>query len=83
MQQPMLTLYRRDACLLCALAEALLAEAGIRCATVDIESSAALEARYGTRIPVLAHSDGAELDWPFDAAALRAFLASRRTDRGG
>ena len=77
MQQPALILYRRDACLLCALAEALLGEAGIRHATVDIESGAALEARYGTRIPVLARSDGAELDWPFDAAALRAFLASR------
>ena len=77
MQQPALILYRRDACLLCALAEALLGEAGIRYATVDIESGAVLEARYGTRIPVLARSDGAELDWPFDAAALRAFLASR------
>ncbi len=75
MQQPAPTLYRRDACLLCALAEALLAEAGAAYAVVDIESDPALEARYGTRIPVLARADGAELGWPFDTAALGAFLA--------
>ncbi len=75
MQQPVFTLYRRDACLLCALAEALLGEAGVIYVVVDIESGAALEARYGTRIPVLARADGAELGWPFDAEALRVFVA--------
>ncbi|WP_297900180.1 glutaredoxin family protein [Metallibacterium sp.] len=75
MQQSALMLYRRDACLLCALAEALLGEAGVPYAVVDIESSPVLEARYGTRIPVLARADGAELGWPFDAAALRVFVA--------
>ena len=35
-----------------------------------------LQARYGERIPVLRREDsGAELDWPFDAVAIRAFIA--------
>ena len=36
----------------------------------------ALEARYGIRVPVLRRGDGAELDWPFDVEAVRAFVAS-------
>ncbi len=71
-----LILYQRDYCHLCDQALAVLAAAG----TPDFESvwvddSAALEQRYGTRVPVLSdQSDGRELDWPFDAAAVRAFL---------
>ena len=35
----------------------------------------ALEAAYGARVPVLRREDtGAELDWPFDADAVRRFL---------
>jgi hypothetical protein len=34
-------------------------------------------ARYGTRVPVLREeSSGRELGWPFDVAAVRAFLAA-------
>jgi hypothetical protein len=43
--------------------------------SVFIDGDAALEARYGTRVPVLRDAaSGAELDWPFDAATLRAWL---------
>ncbi len=71
-----LILYQRDYCHLCDQALAVLAAAG----TPDFESvwvddSAELEQRYGTRVPVLRdRADGRELDWPFDAAAVRAFL---------
>jgi hypothetical protein len=71
-----LTLYQRDDCPLCDSALAVLAQAG----TPDFDSlwvddSSALEARYGRRLPVLRDQrDGRELDWPFDAATVRAFL---------
>jgi hypothetical protein len=40
-----------------------------------VDDSAELETRYGTRVPVLRDvRDGRELDWPFDAAAVRRFL---------
>lgn len=74
-----LTLFQRDDCHLCDLALAVLAEA--RAPEFDsqwVDDSTELETRYGTRVPVLRDArDGAELDWPFDAAALRAWL-----DRG-
>ena len=46
-------------------------EAGID--SVWIDDDAQLEARYGARVPVLRDGDR-ELDWPFDAGALAAFL---------
>ena len=43
--------------------------------SVFIDDDAALEARYGLRVPVLReHVGGTELDWPFDVDAVRAFL---------
>jgi len=73
---PDLILYQRDYCHLCDLALAVLAEA--RAPDFDsvwVDDSDALEQLYGTRVPVLRGRDGRELDWPFDAAAVRAFLA--------
>ena len=74
---PDLTLYQRDDCHLCDLELAVLAEArapAFESAWVD--DAPALEQRYGSRVPVLRDDrDGRELDWPFDAAAVRAFLA--------
>ena len=74
---PDLTLYQRDDCHLCDLALAVLAEArapAFESAWVD--DAPELEQRYGSRVPVLRDArDGRELDWPFDAAAVRAFLA--------
>ncbi len=73
-----LILYQRDDCHLCDQALDVLATAGApEFDSVWIDDDAALLARYGERIPVLRHiDDGRELDWPFDAAALRAFLVS-------
>lgn len=71
-----LILYQRDDCKLCDQAVALLA----RMRAPDFESvwidgDANLETRYGMRVPVLHDAgSGRELDWPFDADSLRAFL---------
>jgi len=70
-------LYQRDDCHLCDLALELLAR--VRAPEFDsvfIDGDAALEARYGERVPVLRDArDGRELGWPFDADALRRWLA--------
>jgi hypothetical protein len=75
---PDLILYQRDYCHLCDLALAVLAEARApEFDSVWVDDSAELEQRYGTRVPVLRDTCGErELDWPFDAAAVRAFLAT-------
>jgi hypothetical protein len=72
-----LQLLLRPSCLLCLEAEHVLALAGVDdFERVDIERHDGLEARYGTRIPVLRRaSDGAELDWPFEGTAVRALSA--------
>lgn len=67
-------LYQRDDCHLCDQALDLLAQARVpEPESVFIDGDPALEARYGTRVPVLRWVDsGVELDWPFDPVALRA-----------
>ena len=74
-----LTLFQRDDCHLCDLALAELAQARVPdFESVFIDGDEALEARYGIRIPVLRReSDGGELDWPFDAIEVAAFVAAR------
>ncbi len=73
-----LTLYTRDDCHLCDQAMDVLAAARVpEYESVWIDGDAALEARYGLRVPVLRDDDsGSELGWPFDAAAVTAFLAT-------
>jgi hypothetical protein len=75
-----LILYQRDYCHLCDLALAVLAEARApEFDSVWVDDAQPLQHRYGTRVPVLRdQGDGRELDWPFDAAAVRAFLAAAR-----
>jgi hypothetical protein len=70
-------LYQRDYCQLCDQALAVMAEARVPdFDSVWVDDDAALEERYGVRVPVLRDvRDGRELDWPFDAATLRLFLA--------
>jgi hypothetical protein len=70
-----LILYQRDDCPLCDQALAALASARVPdFQSVWIDDDAALEARYGARVPVLRDTaTGVELDWPFDPASLRAF----------
>ena len=72
----MLTLFQRDDCHLCDLALEALAQARApEFHSVFIDQDAELEARYGERVPVLRDSArGLELDWPFDAARLAAWL---------
>ncbi len=70
-----LVLYQRDDCHLCDLALAVLAQARApEFDSVFIDEDAALEDRYGLRVPVLRDAAGRELDWPFDVAALDAWL---------
>ncbi|MEI7037567.1 glutaredoxin family protein [Fulvimonas yonginensis] len=71
-----LVLYQRDYCHLCDQALAVLAEARApEFDSVWVDDAPALESRYGTRVPVLRdRRDGRELDWPFDADAVRAFV---------
>ncbi|MFD2644537.1 glutaredoxin family protein [Pseudomonas japonica] len=65
-------------CHLCEVAEALLmplVEHGLLVELVDIAEDQAMVERYGLRIPVLRRCDsGAELNWPFDADQVVAFL---------
>jgi hypothetical protein len=71
-----LILFQRDDCHLCDLALDLLAQARTPAFdSVFIDDDAALEARYGERVPVLRDDDGGrELDWPFDGPKLRQWL---------
>jgi len=72
---PVFTLYQRDDCQLCDQALTVLAQA--RVADLDsvfIDDDPALEARYGLRVPVLRDARGRELDWPFDVAAVDAWI---------
>ena len=72
---PALTLYQRDDCHLCDQAVGVLVQA--RAGDFEpcwIDGDLVLEARYGLRVPVLRDAGGRELDWPFDAARLRAWL---------
>lgn len=74
-----LRLYSRPDCHLCEVATGLLQEVAPAhpARTVNIEEDTELLGRYFLRIPVLQHLDsGRELDWPFDANALRAFLGA-------
>jgi hypothetical protein len=71
------TLFQRDDCHLCDLALDALAEARLpEFASVWIDDDDVLEARYGARVPVLRRGDGAELDWPFDVAAVKVFVGA-------
>jgi hypothetical protein len=75
-----LRLFQRDDCPLCDEALAVLAAARVPdFESVWIDDDAALEARYGERVPVL-RDEGreVELDWPFDAQRVRAFIGPAR-----
>jgi hypothetical protein len=72
-----LIIYQRDDCHLCDLALGVLALARVpEFISVFIDDDVELEARYGERVPVLYDADsGRELNWPFDVAAVAAWLA--------
>jgi hypothetical protein len=74
-----LTLYSRPECHLC---EAFLADlkplldAEVVVETVDVDSSVALERRYGLRIPVLAAGEIELSGYPLDRERVRRYLDS-------
>lgn len=84
MPEMRLTLFQRDHCHLCDEAYEVLVAAGVPdFDPIWIDGDTGLVAMYGLRIPVLRRADsGAELDWPFDAAAVRLFLAAQPAVRG-
>lgn len=75
-------LYGTTACHLCDQAEQMLSWAATGAGLtfsyrqVDVSESEVLFERYGLSIPVLRSDDeqGLELNWPFDAEQLLAFL---------
>lgn len=73
-----LILYQRDDCHLCDLALEVLAQARTpEFDSVFIDGDDVLEERYGLRVPVLRDdARGIELEWPFDADRVRAFMAA-------
>lgn len=76
----MLSLIQRDECALCDKAWDILQQAGVRdFDAVFIDGDSDAETRYGSRVPVLKQGDS-ELDWPFDAAAVRAWLAPAKAE---
>jgi hypothetical protein len=74
-----LTLYSRPDCHLC---EALLADllpllgSAASVEAVDVDSSVALERRYGLRIPVLTAGDVELSGYPLDRERVQRFLES-------
>lgn len=82
-EQATLVLYSTLGCHLCEQAEALLQALPLldplAVEVIEISDDDTLVACYGTRIPVLGWEVegsrvGAELDWPFDTAAVLAFV---------
>ncbi|MGF6708264.1 hypothetical protein ABIA58_005163 [Pseudomonas frederiksbergensis] len=76
---PECRLFGTVGCHLCEVAEALLmpfVENGLLVELVDIAENEDWVEDYGWRIPVLQRLDnGAEIDWPFDADQIVAFLS--------
>lgn len=66
-------------CHLCEVAEALLmpfVENGLLVELIDIAEHEGVVEQYGLRIPVLRRCDNSrELNWPFDAEQVVAFLS--------
>jgi hypothetical protein len=75
-----LTLYSRPECHLC---EALLADLlpllspDVTVETIDVDSSIALERRYGLRIPVLAAGELELSGYPLDRDRVRRYLEAQ------
>jgi glutaredoxin len=77
---PVVTIYTRDGCTLCAEAERIVTEIagdGATVELVDIDADPDLTDRYTVRVPVVA-VDGVELfEFHVDGEQLRAALAER------
>jgi thioredoxin reductase (NADPH) len=75
-----LTLYGRRDCHLCetmqAALDALRAELEFTVEVVDVDTSSALTARYGSRVPVLAHGETELCHYFLDRAAVVGHLGT-------
>lgn len=73
---PILALYTTSGCHLCERADVLIRGAvAVAFRSVEIADDEDLLERYSVRIPVLRRLDtGEELDWPFDATAVRRLV---------
>jgi hypothetical protein len=74
-----LTLYSRPECHLCEafLADLMpLLDADVVVETVDVDTSVALERRYGLRIPVLAAGEIELSGYPLDRERVQRYLES-------
>ena len=68
-------LFSTQFCHLCESAEAIVRTAGINPIIIEIVDDDNLYSTYGMRVPVLKRMDnGAELNWPFDAATVSNFI---------
>jgi len=76
---PRFTVYSRGYCHLCddliAGLRVLQARHRFTFEVVDVDSDAALEARYGERVPVLMHGERELCHYHLDTAAVTAYLA--------
>ncbi len=78
-----LTLYSRPECHLCEafLADLMpLLDANVLVETVDVDSSVALERRYGLRIPVLTAGELELSGYPLDRERVQRYLDSIQAD---
>ncbi|GGI88354.1 glutaredoxin family protein [Shewanella gelidii] len=73
-KQSRYVLLHTEGCHLCDEAMVILQQANVPFLCCDICEDEELATVYGTRIPVLRNdSNGLELNWPFDSAALHTF----------
>lgn len=88
MSSPQLVLYTTDHCTMCTRALDLLLSmpelAGLPLDVEDVVADQALVDRYGERLPVLTwrsanRQPGDELDWPFAAPEVSAWVARVRS----
>ena len=79
---PVLTVYSRSYCHLCddmiAQLRPLEAQHGFILTVIDVDADAALETRYGERVPVLMAGEEEICHYHLDPDKLRAYLVEKR-----
>ena len=81
-----LTLYARRYCHLCedmqAALDELAADFDFTVEVIDVDAAEALEARYGERVPVLAHGETELCHYFLDRPEVARYLAALQTTAG-
>ena len=82
MPQPLLTVYGRTYCHLCddmiAALQSLQGRFSFEIQVVDVDTDAALEARFGEKVPVLVSDDHELCHYFLDQPVVTAFLSNLR-----